>query len=539
MVSASRRAQDQGADLVVFSELATTGYPPGDLLERDDFIDRNLDQLQRVAALSTERLSLVVGYVDRNLSGEGKKLYNAAALCRDGRVFARYNKALLPTYDVFDETRHFESGSSFTSIDYAGIGLGITVCEDAWTDENLWHRKLYRIDPVYELVSRGAQIMINISASPFSVGKGALRREVICRAAAEHGVPFVYVNQIGGNDELVFDGHSLLVDAAGLVVARACDFEEDLLVVEVPFARDPVELASGRTEHLRTVAGSEEEEAFRALVLGLRDYVSKAGFEKVLVGLSGGIDSALTAAVAQQAVGAENVTGVTMPTRYSSRGSVVDAGQLAENLGIDFREIPIDGVFQSFLDTLEPVFEGLPEDVTEENIQARVRGTVLMALSNKLGCLLLATGNKSELAVGYCTLYGDMCGGLAVLGDVPKTLVYRIARWLNRDAELIPEATINKPPSAELRPDQKDEDSLPSYDELDAVVESYVERHLSVREMVAEGLDEAVVRKIVRLIDISEHKRRQAPPVIRISTKAFGLGRRFPIVADYGELRRR
>ncbi|MCP4901098.1 MAG: NAD+ synthase [bacterium] len=532
------QARDLGVDLVVFSELATTGYPPCDLLECGDFIEQNLEQLDRIAALSDDRLAIIVGFVDRNPSEEGKALYNAAALCFEGGVTGRYHKSLLPTYDVFDEARYFEPGGKAQPLELNGIPIGITICEDAWTDPDLWERRLYSRDPVCELVSAGARLLINISASPFSLGKDEKRRAVVSHAAAEHGVAYVYVNQVGANDELVFDGHSLVCNDVGEIVSRARDFEEDLLVVDCSLDDEKSVTEAVSENPMGYVSVCEEEAAFRALVLGLKDYLGKTGFEHVLLGLSGGIDSALTAAVAVEAVGADRVCAVAMPTRYSSDGSLNDATKLAENLGIEMLAIPIDPIFQSFLDTMEPSFQGMQPGVTEENIQARVRGTVLMALSNKKGGLLLATGNKSELAVGYCTLYGDMCGGLAVIGDVPKTLVYRISKWLNRDQEVIPTEIITKAPSAELRPDQTDQDSLPEYDLLDAVVEAYVEQHLSVEEMIGNGLSEQVVRAVVHLIDANEHKRRQAPPAIRITTKAFGLGRRFPIVADYRALHR-
>jgi NAD+ synthetase len=520
------QARGQRADLVVLSELATVGYPPYDLLDRPDFVDRNLLQLERIAALSGDGLAVLTGFAERNTSGQGKPLHNSAALCVDGRVVDRYHKCLLPTYDVFDEARYFEPGGDVRVLHLKGVRLGVSVCEDVWADPDLDGRSLYHRDPVMDLLDRGADILINVSASPFELGKAAQRRDLVRRYAAQAGRYFFYANQVGGNDELVFDGHSIVVNPAGEVVARARDFAEDLLVYEVP--EDQAKAGAGV---LRPVAQSEEEEAVKALELGLRDYVAKTGFEKVAIGLSGGIDSAVTAAVASRALGPDRVLGVAMPSRYSSPGSVTDAEELASNLGISFRLVPIDEIFQQYLDALEPVFEDLPHDVTEENIQARVRGAVLMALSNKLGCMVLATGNKSELAVGYATLYGDMCGGMAVLADVPKTLVYRIAGYLNADQEVVPASTIRKPPSAELRPDQTDQDSLPPYDVLDRVVEAYVERNRSVDEIVASGLDRVMVERVVGMINRSEHKRRQAAPGIKITSKAFGSGRRYPIAA--------
>ena len=533
------RARGEGADLVVLSELATIGYPPGDLLERADLVDRNLAQLERIARLSSDGPGILAGYVERNPASGGKPLHNAAALCVDGRVVDRTFKCLLPTYDVFDEARYFEPGGPARPMLFGGVRLGVSICEDAWADPDLDGRSLYHRDPVRELVDRGAELLVNLSASPFELGKAEQRRELIRRYAAASGRFFVYVNQVGGYDELVFDGHSMVVDGRGRVVLRARDFAADLLVYEVPEAAlgSAVGLA-GAPGVLRDVAANPEDEALAALELGLADYVAKTGFEKVLLGLSGGVDSALVAAVAARALGPEKVLGVAMPSRYSSPSSLADAAALAANLGIDYRVIPIDDVFQSFLEGLAPVFTGLPEDVTEENLQARIRGTVLMALSNKLGRLLLTTGNKSEIAVGYCTLYGDMCGGLAVIADVPKTLVYRLSRHLNRERDVIPPSTLAKAPSAELRPDQTDQDSLPPYEVLDRIVELYVERQLSVDDLVAAGLDRETVLAAVRLIDGAEHKRRQAAPGIRISPKAFGLGRRYPIVADYPGLHR-
>jgi NAD+ synthetase len=525
-------ARDERAQLAVFSELATTGYPPGDLLERPAFVDRNLLQLERIAALSDDSLGILVGFVDRNPSGTGKPLHNSAALCVGGRVVDRYHKCLLPTYDVFDEARYFEPGGPARALQLHGVRLGVSVCEDVWSDPDLDGRSLYHRDPVMEQVERGADILINVSASPFELGKAAQRRDLVRRYAAQSGRPFVYVNQVGGNDELVFDGHSVVVGPSGTVAVRARDFAEDLLVLDL----QPGQALAGGV--LREVADCQEEEALRALVLGLRDYLSKCGFSRVVVGLSGGIDSAVTAAVARRAVGPSNVLGVALPTRYSSEESLRDAEELARRLGIELREIAIDRIFQSYLDALGPVFDGMEPDVTEENIQARIRGAVLMALSNKLGHLLLATGNKSELAVGYSTLYGDMCGGLAVLSDVPKTLVYRIARHLNSDEELIPAAILSKPPTAELRPGQTDQDSLPAYEVVDRVVEAYIERARPIDEIVALGLDRSEVEQVVRMIDGSEYKRRQAAPGIKITAKAFGVGRRYPIAADYRALHR-
>ena len=522
IADAVARARAEGADLVAFTELAITGYFPRDLLNHPRFVDRNLETLERVAKLSDDDLAILIGYVDRNPSPQGKSLYNAAALCHGGRVMERRFKSLLPTYDVFDEDRYFEPASEIAPMRLKQWRLGVSVCEDVWNDPVFWSKRLYHRDPIAELDAAGIDVMINISASPFDLQKADLRRRMIRQEAVTHGCYFFYVNQVGGNDELVFDGHSIGIDPQGNDVVRLRDFEEDFAVYEV-----------GGTPTLNPVSTSSEETAYKALVLGLRDYVHKCGFTSVVLGLSGGIDSALTACIAVDALGRGKVHTVALPARYSSQHSVDDAAALAKALGIDHRVIPIDDVFQTYLNTLEPSFAGRPEDVTEQNIQARVRGGVLMALSNKFGHLLLTTGNKSELAVGYCTLYGDMCGGLAAISDVPKTLVYRLARYVNREREIIPESTLTKAPSAELRPNQTDQDSLPPYDVLDQIVEAYVERHLDAESIAALGIDSAVVADVIRKIDGSEYKRRQAAPGIKISAKAFGVGRRYPIAADY------
>jgi NAD+ synthetase len=530
------RAAAEGADLAVFSELATTGYPPRDLLNHPRFIDRNLELLDRIAALSSAGPAILVGFVDRNSSGAGKPLHNAVALCAGGRVAARRHKLLLPTYDVFDEDRYFEPAREVGPIEWNGLRIGATICEDLWNDADFWPRRLYHRDPVCELADRGASLLINISASPFTLRKADLRRRMVRQEAAKHHRYFFYLNQVGGNDELVFDGHSIGIDPEGRDLLRARDFAEDFLVVDVPLeAAAPAGRKRGAPAgpQLRDVSASDEEAAYRALVLGLRDYARKCGFTSAVIGLSGGIDSALTACLAAEALGPDRVYGVAMPSRFSSAHSLSDAEGLATNLGIHYQVIPIDGIFSSFLDSLAPAFVGRAADSTEENLQARARGAVLMALSNKFGHLLLSTGNKSELAVGYCTLYGDMCGGLAVINDVPKTLVYRLARYVNREREVIPQSTIVKPPSAELRPDQRDSDTLPPYDVLDPIVEAYVERDEDIDAIVARGVDRAIVADVLRRIDASEYKRRQAPPGIKISSKAFGVGRRYPMAARY------
>ena len=470
------RARAAGADLVAFSELATTGYPPRDLLNHAGFVEANLDVLERVARLTDDRLGALVGFVDPNPASEGKRLFNAVALCHGGRVVGRRHKSLLPTYDVFDEDRYFEPAHEVGALAFKGAQIGATICEDVWNYRDFWPRQLYHRDPVCELAQGGVDLLVNISSSPFSVGKADVRGEMIRQEAVKHRRPFLDVNQVGGNDELVFDGRSLGCDAGRNLILRGGEFCEDFLVCEVegPGAGVPAESRRGggakagaEADLIRPASASTVEQAYHALVLGLGDYVRKCGFTRVVLGLSGGIDSALTASLAAAALGPPNVLGVAMPSRYSSTHSLRDAEALAGNLGIDHRVIPIDDVFAAYLQTLEPVFDKRPADVTEENLQARIRGAILMALSNKFGYLVLSTGNKSELAVGYCTLYGDMCGGLAIISDVPKTFVYRLARYVNRNAVVIPVSTLEKPPSAELRPGQKDSDSLPPYEVLD------------------------------------------------------------------------
>jgi NAD+ synthetase len=535
IAAAIARANAEEADLVVFSEMATTGYPPRDLLNHARFIDLNLELLDRVAALATDRLGILIGYVDRNPAGEGKSLFNAAALCFQGRIVGRHYKSLLPTYDVFDEDRYFEPGGEAVPLQFAGVPLGVSICEDVWNDRDFWPKRLYHRDPVCELADRGAALLVNISASPFTLNKPALRRDMIRQEAVKHRRHFFYVNQVGGNDELIFDGHSLGIDPDGREILSGREFEEDLLLCDVPLPGDPGWRAV-RAEPVPETGRSDEERAYGALVLGLRDYARKCGFSTAVLGLSGGIDSAVTACLATAALGNDRVLSVAMPTRYSSAHSLTDAAALARNLGIEHRVISVDAIFQGYLDTLAPAFAGRAEDVTEENLQARARGTTLMALSNKFGYLLLSTGNKSEIAVGYCTLYGDMAGGLALLSDVPKTLVYRLARFINRDREVIPASTLMKAPSAELRPNQKDTDTLPPYEVLDQIVDAYVERDLDVDAICRLGLDQSTVVDVIRRINRNEYKRRQATPGLKISSKAFGVGRRYPIAADYSAL---
>lgn len=529
VLSALERARGEGVDLVVFPEQTLPGYPAEDLLEREDFIDGVEAAFARAVA-ACEGIAMVLGTIVRTGSPEGKPIYNSAALVKDREVLGFQHKTLLPTYDVFDEARYFCPATEHPVFELWGRKLAMAICEDLWNLPGFCVENRYDIDPVEKwTAAAGADLIVAISASPFSLGRPRFRRGLLEEIVKSRGVDLIYCNLVGGNTSLVFDGSSLAINSDSEVFCRARSFEEDLVVFELPaMAADtgPAAAAAGEEE-----PGSEDlEQAFGALVLGTRDYLHKSGFKKAVLGLSGGIDSALTAAVAAEALGPENVVGVTMPSRYSSEGSVSDSAGLAANLGISLEEIPIEKIFSSALETLAPVFEGLEEDVTEENLQARIRGLLLMALSNKLNALLLTTGNKSELAVGYCTLYGDMSGGLAVISDVPKTLVYRIAEWLNRDGEVIPPAIIDKAPSAELRPDQKDTDSLPPYDVLDGILEAYVEEGQGLREIVEGGFEEETAAWILEMVDRNEYKRLQAAPGLRITSKAFGPGRRFPVV---------
>lgn len=522
LLQAYRACLEDGAELVVTPELGLVGYPPRDLVFKSRFVPDCLQALDYLAG-ETREVPLLVGYVEPNRADEpGRPFRNAAALLVDGGIRERFCKTLLPTYDVFDELRYFEPCGNCIPFEWNGRRIGVTICEDIWTEKYL-QRPFYRRDPVRELVAAGAELIVNLSASPFHLGKPQQRREMLAEVARESGVPVLYANAVGANDQLVFDGHSLLVSAEGRVAAQLPGFSEACRVVD-----------SGADGEEPLVGGSDPEQLWNALVLGVRDYATKTGFGSVCLGLSGGIDSALTAAVAAEALGPENVHGLTMPSPYSSGGSVDDSKELATKLGIRCDEVPISSIFGEVKATMAPLFEGQQEDVTEENMQARIRGLLLMALSNKFNHLLLTTGNKSELAVGYCTIYGDMCGGLAVISDLPKTRVYEVCRWLNRERELIPWNTIEKPPSAELRPDQKDQDSLPEYEVLDGILEAYVERHESADEIIERGYDESVVRWVQRRVDLNEWKRQQAAPGIRVTSKAFGIGRRMPIVQRFG-----
>jgi NAD+ synthase (glutamine-hydrolysing) len=521
IIQFSRRAQADGAGLILFPELSVCGYPPRDLVERASFVARNRETLDRIAG-DTQGIAVICGVVTPADSETGKSVRNSAALLMDGKVAFVQSKMLLPTYDVFDEMRNFAPAKAQELFSFCGNRMALTICEDAWNDKQFWLKRLYPLDPVDALIRAGGNFVLNISASPFWIGKRQLRRDMLASIARQHKVPVVMVNQVGGNDSLVFDGSSLVLNSAGNVIAQGRSFEEDLITFD----------SKTLTGEMHEQVASDEASVYRALVLGTRDYIQKCGFQKAIIGLSGGIDSALTAAIAADAVGAENVIGVGMPGPYSSQGSIDDARTLAKNLGIRFELLSINQAYEAYRETLRDVFSGYAEDVTEENLQSRARGMILMALSNKFGAIVLSTGNKSELGVGYCTLYGDMVGGLAVISDVPKTLVYRVSEYVNSRREVIPRATLEKPPSAELRANQKDSDSLPPYDILDAVLEDYVEdSHPAERIAADRGIDIEVVRRVIRLVDRAEYKRQQAAPGLKISPKAFGYGRRFPIAA--------
>ena len=515
-----------GADLVVFPEMTLLGYPPRDLVLQPDLIDENLSALSRVCA-ATRGIGAIVGFVDRNPAKEGKGLFNTAALCVDGQLRSKHYKTLLPTYDIFDEARYFDPAPSVTVAVFHGKRLGITICEDIWNfDPGEGRQRLYKLDPVENLCRQNVDLMINLSASPFTLDKREIRMEVFKDIVRRTGCPLIHANHVGGNDSAIFDGWSVAVSDKGEILAQTRDFAEDAVLLDLDTNRGEI--------HSTTNAGMER--LLEALKLGLRDYVKKCGFKKCVLGLSGGIDSALVAVIASLALGPENVVGVFMPSRFSSQGSRDDAALAAKNLGIEYRVLPVESPFTSFLDLMKPEFKDLPFDVTEENIQARIRGIILMALSNKFGWLVLSTGNKSELAMGYCTLYGDMSGGLAVISDVPKTLVYELAGFLNRDREIIPRATIEKPPSAELRANQKDVDSLPPYEVLDPILREYIENRKCARE-IAEmfGHGQEFVQGILDTIARNEYKRRQAAPGLKVTSRAFGEGWRMPIAASWGK----
>lgn len=524
------KARAAGCQLAVLPELAVSGYPPQDLLERPAFLDDHDRAFARLVA-TTHGIGVICGLVTRNPTPMGKPLHNSGVLFSDGNVLFTTHKQLLPTYDVFDEARYFEPGRGNGTFRYQGLHLGLTICEDIWNDKSLFPRPLYATNPVDAMLAQvesPVDLLINLAASPFNLGKTGIRQKIFTNLCQRHHLPFLYVNQVGGQDSLIFDGDSVALDKNGAVAARAARFSEDLVVVDTDTWQGEIRSAPGNGE--QETAGVCE-----ALVLGTRDYVRKCGFSKVVIGLSGGVDSALTAAIASQALGPENVLGLALPSPYSSPESLEDAQQLAKNLSIDFTVLPITGLFETFLSALAPVFAGAAQDVTEQNIQARIRGNLLMAIANKQERLLLSTGNKSENAVGYCTLYGDMSGGLAVISDVPKQLVYALCRHINRDAEIIPWRTIDKPPSAELAPNQRDEDDLPPYPVLDAILAAYLEEYRSIKEIVAMGFNRPVVEDVVRRIRINEYKRKQAPLGLKVTTKAFGQGRRYPTAEGYRE----
>ncbi len=523
IISAYRECIEAGAEIVITPELSLVGYPPRDLVYKSQFVPKCLQALDYLAD-ETKDVPLLVGYIDHNTSDiPGKPFRNAAAFLQNGKVVRSIHKTLLPTYDVFDEWRYFEPAEQCEVFEFDGRRLAVTICEDIWTEDYL-RRPLYQRDPIEEMSKQGFDLILNLSASPYHIGKERWRREMLCGIAKEANAPLVYCNSVGANDQLIFDGHSVVIGKNGHVLAQADGFVEQSIVVDV-------NASVSKDLDFKT---EETENLYHALVLGVRDYLKKCGFSSVCLGLSGGIDSALTAAIAAEAIGAENVYGITMPSQYSSGGSVDDSVSLAKKLGIHCEVLPIKDVFESVKTSMQPVFKGMKEDVTEENMQARIRGLFLMSYSNKLGHLLLTTGNKSELAVGYCTIYGDMCGGLAVISDLPKVKVYEVAKWLNRDEEIIPWNTINKAPSAELRPDQKDQDTLPPYELLDAILYLYVEQQLSASDIIEKhGYEESTVRWIQRRVDLNEWKRHQAAPGLRVTSKAFGMGRRIPIAQRF------
>jgi NAD+ synthase (glutamine-hydrolysing) len=521
IIDYARRAKSQGAGLILFPELSICGYPPRDLVERASFVSHNREAAEHIAA-ETQGIAVICGLVTPAHAEAGKSVMNSAALLLEGKIKFVQSKMLLPTYDVFDEVRNFAPARSQVLFPFCGKQMALTICEDAWNDKDFWNRRLYSVDPVDALIRSGGNFVLNISASPFWAGKRELRRDMLATIAKNDHVPVVFVNQVGGNDSLVFDGSSMVFDRDGKVIAQGKSFEEDLVLFD----------SDALVGEMHQQIEGDDPSVYAALVLGTRDYVRKCGFKQVIIGLSGGIDSALTAVIAVDAIGRENVIGVGMPGPYSSEGSISDARELAKTLGIRFEILNISNIFEDYKVTLHDVFKGCHEDVTEENIQSRIRGSLLMALSNKFGALVLSTGNKSEMGVGYCTLYGDMAGGLAVINDVPKTLVYRLSQYANSRKPVIPKATLEKPPSAELRLDQKDTDSLPAYDVLDAILEDYIEDSRSAEEIShSRGFDLILVKDVIRMVERNEYKRQQAAPGIKISPKAFGYGRRFPIAA--------
>jgi len=515
------KAASLSCDLAVFSELVISGYPPRDLLEKKDFADANIACLNRLIS-SIRGIGVICGFVEKNPGNEGNPLYNSAVLFEDGKILYQVRKRLLPTYDVFDEARYFEPGTEFKSYSYKGRRIGLTVCEDMWNDKDIFKRRFYHTDPVAMMVKDGADMILNVSASPYHAGKREFKWNLLGSVARKYGIPVVSVNQVGGNDSLLFDGISAAFDSSGNRRSQACDFKEDLVIFDSEtFEGD-----------IHEITASDTESVLNALIMGTRDYMKKCGFSKAVIGLSGGIDSALTAYIAAEALGRENVLTVFMPSPYTSRENYEDTRQFADNLGLEYKVIPIDDIFKTFLKVLSPDFNDDP-GITEQNIQARIRGTLLMGISNRDGSLLLSTGNKSELAVGYCTMYGDMNGGLAVISDVPKTMVYEVSRFINREKEYIPSRVIEKAPSAELKPDQTDQDDLPAYSVLDAILKGYVEELKSPDELAAEGFDKKLVADVISRISRNEYKRHQAAPGLKVTSKAFGYGRRYPLAQRY------
>jgi NAD+ synthase (glutamine-hydrolysing) len=520
------RSRECGADLVVFPELAISGYPPRDLVEKPSFVLRNREALEQIAhqisGNGSRPIQVICGLVTPAQAETGKSVMNSAAVLCGGRITFLQSKMLLPTYDVFDELRYFAPARRQEVVSLNGSKVALTICEDAWNDKHFWNKRLYNVDPVEELVRAGGNLILNISASPFHIAKIDLRRKMLQHIATDFKVPVVMVNQVGGNDSLIFDGSSMAIGPNGRVLAQAKSFEEDLVLFD----------SDAMQGEIHPVIEEDEASAYSALVLGTRDYIRKCGFRQAIIGLSGGIDSALVATIAADALGSENVIGVSMPGPYSSPGSIDDALALAKNLNIRIETVNINPLFNDYVKSLAPVFKGLPADTTEENLQARIRGNILMALSNKFNALVLATSNKSEMAVGYSTLYGDMVGALAAIADVPKTMVYRLAKYRNAKSPVIPQSSISKPPSAELRPGQKDVDSLPAYEVLDCILEDYVEDYKDAEQIAKErSYDLALVKRTIKMIERSEYKRQQAAPVLKITPKAFGQGRRFPIAA--------
>jgi NAD+ synthetase len=518
ILEALEQAKGQKCHLAIFPELSILGYPPKDLLERPSFIEKNLETLHDLAQ-EVQNIHALCGFVEKNPQQKETRPFNSVALLGKGKLLKTGAKRLLPTYDVFDETRYFDPGPKSLTFELEGVRLGVTICEDIWNIGDFEKTPHYDLDPLSDLFDEGLNMMVNISASPYTLGKALLRMKILKTISSQYHVPSIYCNQVGGNDDLLFDGASMVLDEQGHLILQAKEFDQDLLVYDTTV----------NYQEITEPWSSEEDSVLKGLTLGTRDYVQKCGFKKALVGLSGGIDSTLVAVIARMALGSENVMGVSLPSPYTSELSKRCAKQLAQNLGIQFEEIPIGDIFKVFKQSLSPVFKGLEEDTTEENLQARIRANLLMALSNKFNALLLTTGNKSELATGYCTLYGDMCGGLAVISDIPKMMCYRLAKYINRDQEIIPQEIITRPPSAELKPDQTDQDSLPPYETLDQILEAAIVQNLSIEEIIQRGHDPDTVRDVFRRLIMNEYKRRQAPPGLKITTKAFGYGRRYPI----------